>query len=168
MMDSIPADQFSAPTDRHIGQRNIAVVQAASPASVDLPIDLGYPDAPAGAELELQLDPPTAMEWLKVFTGRPDPGLVVPAQPVVAGFLPPSLPESRRLVLGNLPAEAVGQLLRPREKFERGCCPLRVHFHASVGDMKKGEAQVVRLRQRVDGELVGGYSVVLLAAGSGP
>jgi hypothetical protein len=168
MMDAIPPDQFSATADRHVGQRNIAVVQAASPAELDLPIDLGYPDVPSAAEVDVQLDPPGSMEWLKVYSGRPDPGLVSPARPVTAGFLPPTVPASRRLKLQNLPQEAKGSLLRPRERFERICCPLRVHFHASIGDLDQGEAQVLRLRQRVQGEIVGGYSVVLLAARSGP
>jgi hypothetical protein len=35
-------------------------------------------------------------------------------------------------------------------------------MHASVADLKRGEAQVLRVRQRIDGELVGGYSVVLV------
>jgi len=168
MMDSVSPDQFSAAADRHVGQRNIAVVQPSSPASVDLPIDLGYPDVPADAEVDLRIDPATSMEWLKVYTGRVDPGLVNPAQPVIAGFLPPSVPESRRLVLQELPQDARAPLLRPKEHFERGCCPLRIHFHASIGDLKSGEAQVLRLRQRIQGEIIGGYSVVLLAAGSGP
>lgn len=167
MMDSIPPGQFSATADRHIGQRNIAVVQSSSPAAVDLPLDLGYPDAPSDADVDLRIDPPTSMEWLKVYTGRVDPGLVNPAQPVIAGFLPPSVPESRRLVLQELPQDARAPLLRPKERFERGCCPLRVHFHASIGEIKPGEAQVLRLRQHVQGEIIGGYSVVLLAAGTG-
>src|SRR5215831_14148184 len=78
MMDSTPPDQFSATADRHVGQRNIAVVQSSSPAGIDLPIALGYPDAPADAEVDLRIDPPTSMEWLKVYTGRADPGLVNP------------------------------------------------------------------------------------------
>jgi hypothetical protein len=168
MMDSLPSAQFSATADRHVGQRNIAVVQSSSPAGVDLPIDLGYPDSPADAELDLKIDPPTSMEWLKVYTGRADPGLVSAAQPVTAGFLPPGVPQSRRLVLQDIPPEARGTLLRPKERFERGCCPLRVQFHASIGNLQQGEAQVVRVRQRIQGEIIGGYSVVLVAAGSGP
>ncbi len=168
MMDAIPPDQFSATADRHVAQRNIAVVQAASPAGLDLPLDLGYPNTPSDAEVDLQIDAPASMEWLKAYTGRPNPGLVSPGLPVIAGFLPPSVPAARRLVLQDLPQEARASLLRPRERFERACCPLRVQFHASVSDLKHGEAQVLRLRQRVQGEILGGYSVVLLAAGSGP
>jgi hypothetical protein len=162
MMDSVPVGQFLTTADRHVAQRNIAVVESSSPASVDLPIDLGHPDVPSNAELDVRLDPPTSMEWLKVYTGRADPGLVVPAAPVVGGFLPPGVPGSRRMSLQDVPPDARRSLLRPKEAFERGCCPLRVHFHASIGDLRHGEAQVLRLRQRIDGDVIGGYSVVLV------
>jgi hypothetical protein len=53
-------------------------------------------------------------------------------------------------------------LLRGKETDERGCCPLQVHFHASIGHLRAKEAQVLRLRQRINGEVIGGYSVVLI------
>jgi hypothetical protein len=162
MMDSVPLDQFTTTLDRHVAQRNIAVVQSSSPAAIDLPVDLGSPEVPADAEVDVRLDPPAAMEWLKVYTGRSEPGLRPPAEPVVAGFLPPSVPGARRLSLDDLPYEARASMLRAREAYERGCCPLRVHFHASIRDLRPDEAQVLRLRQRVNGEVVGGYTVVLL------
>jgi hypothetical protein len=162
MMDSVPLDQFDTTLDRHVAQRNIAVVQSSSPAAIDLPVDLGAPEVPADAEVDLRLDPPGAMEWLKVYTGRADPGLRPPAEPVVAGFLPPSVPGARRLSLEDVPYDSRAAMLRGKERYERGCCPLRVHFHASIRDLRPGEAQVLRLRQRVDGEVVGGYTVVLL------
>ena len=108
------------------------------------------------------------MEWLKVYTGRPNPGLVTPGLPVVAGFLPPGVPAPGGSSCRISRRRPGVRSCVPAERFERACCPLRIHFHASIGDMKRGEAQVLRLRQRVQGEIVGGYSVVLLAAGSGP
>jgi hypothetical protein len=43
-----------------------------------------------------------------------------------------------------------------------------VQFHASVGDLGPRDAAMLRLRQRVGGNLIGGYSVVLLPAGRLP
>ena len=40
-------------------------------------------------------------------------------------------------------------------------------FHASIRDLRPGQARVLRLRQRVDGELLGGYSVVLIGPTGG-
>jgi hypothetical protein len=56
-------------------------------------------------------------------------------------------------------------LPRPKERFERGCCPLRIHFHASIGDVQRGEAQVLRLKQHIPGEIIGSYSVILIVTG---
>jgi hypothetical protein len=164
MMDAIPLNQFNTTLDRHVAQRNIAVVRPSSPAELDLFLDLGYPDEPSNAEVDMRSEPPTSMEWLKVLTGRADPGLVTPADRVVAGFLPPGVPDARRLSLADLPYKARASLLRPRESYERGCCPLRMAFHASIADLQPGEAQVLRLRHRVEGEVIGGYTVVLLGA----
>jgi hypothetical protein len=168
MMDAIAPDQFSSAADRHVAQRNIAVVQAASPASLDLALDLGYPDQPSGADLDVQVDGPAGMEWLRVLTGKANPGLVATTQPINYGFLPPTAPASRRLALSTLSAEARAELLKPRERFERGCCPLRVQFHAGIDDLTGREAAVLRLRQRVDGQVVGGYTVVLLPPATPP
>jgi hypothetical protein len=52
-------------------------------------------------------------------------------------------------------------LLRQRERFRRGCDPLRIPFYAAAQDITDGEAQVLRVRQRIEGVVVGGYTVVL-------
>jgi len=41
-----------------------------------------------------------------------------------------------------------------------------MHFHASIADLHPGEAQVLRLRHRVNDEVIGGCTVVLLGLGS--
>jgi hypothetical protein len=40
---------------------------------------------------------------------------------------------------------------------------LGVQFHAGIADMKPGEAQVLRVVQRINAMAVGGYTVVLIA-----
>jgi hypothetical protein len=161
-MDAVSPDQFSAASDRHVGQRNIAVVQAASPASIDSALNLGYLAEPVEAEVEVALDDPASMEWLKLYTGHATPDLHPPQQPVVAGLLPAVLRGSRALNVGELAFDCRRPLLRQTERIARGCEPLSIPFHASVMNLKQKEAQVFRIRQRVDGEVVGGYSVVLI------
>ena len=160
-LDALDPDQFGAAIDRHVGQRNIAVVQAASPASIDLALNLGYPDSPAEAEVNLSVDAPNAMDWLQLFSGSRAPGYTAPGA-VVAGFLPPSVTSSRVPALGQLAADQRPKLLRPRERFTRGCCPLQIVFHASAENLHARQAQVLRVRQRVGSDIVGGYTVVLL------
>ncbi len=162
ILDALNPNQFSAGADRHVGQRNIAVVQAASPASIDLGLNLGYPEAPDGAEVDVTLDAPANMEWLQLYMGNRNPGFQSPSTPVSAGFLPPSVESARVPNLSHLPIDLRAPLLKSRERFYRGCCPLAISFYASAPDLKPQEAQVLRIRQRVGGEIVGGYSVVLL------
>ncbi|PYL09045.1 MAG: hypothetical protein DME33_05640 [Verrucomicrobia bacterium] len=162
LLDSLNPNQFSAGADRHVGQRNIAVVQAASPASVDLGFSLGYPDAPADAEVEVTVDAPANMEWLQLYAGNRNPGFAPTTAPVSAGFFPPSAEGARVPDLTHLPPDLRAPLLKPRERFHRGCCPLKISFHAIIPNLKSHEAQVLRIRQRVGGEMIGGYSVVMI------
>jgi hypothetical protein len=48
------------------------------------------------------------------------------------------------------------------DRFHRGCDPLQIAVHASVAELQKGQAHVLRVRQRVEGDVVGGYTVVLI------
>jgi len=160
--DAVGKTQFSASADRHVAQRNIAVVRSASPAAIDLALDLGYLSQPAEAQIDVTVDAPTSMEWLKLYTGKADPGLKSPRGGVVSGLLPAGLAGGRVQRIGDLPFEDRHILLNSNERISRGCDPLTVGFHASTMDLGSKEAQVLRVRQRVNGEVIGGYSVVLI------
>ena len=162
IFDAVSPDQFSSAADRHVGQRNIAVVLAASPASIDLPLSLGYIPNPAEAVIEVELAGPQTMEFLRLYTGKMDPGLTAPAGGVVTGLMPPSVAGARMANIGGLPSNLRGTLLNLMEKFERGCDPLQIGVHASIQNIAAHEAQVIRVRQRINGDVVGGYSLVLM------
>jgi len=161
LMDSVPPDQFSAAADRHVAQRNIAVVQASSPAHLDLGLDLGYAPEVGQADVDVVLDDPATMPWLSLLTWHRDPGLHAPAA-ASAGLLPVTVVGARIPDLSGASAECRGDLLRTHERFPRGCDPLRIGLHVSSPDVKRNEAQIVRVRQRLNGQLIGGYSVVLI------
>jgi hypothetical protein len=162
IMDAVGREQFSPAADRHVAQRNIAVVQAASPAEIDLALDLGYPEAPAHVEVDVEIDTPSSMEWLKLFTGSNNPGLVPVNGEIVSGLLPPVAAGRNLPKLKETDFDARKPHLSPQEHFHRGCDRLQVGFHASVQDIAAGQAQVMRIRQRIDGNAIGGYSVVLI------
>ncbi len=162
IFDALGLDQFSAAADRHVAQRNIAVVQAASPASIDLGLNLGTPSAPADTEIDLSLDPPTNMDWLQLYAGKRNTGFVPATGGVVAGFLPPMTDSAHVPPLTKVPSAVLPTVLKARERFNQGCCPLKITFHAIANDLSAHQAQIVRIRQRVAGDVVGGYSVVLI------
>lgn len=161
MMDSIPVDQFSAATDRHIGQRNIAVVHAASPAHIDLGLDLGYAPGVGQADVDVEVDDPATMPWLSLLTWKRSPAFHMPAA-VTAGLLPVTVVGARVPDVSHLAEECREELLRSHERFPRGCDSLRIGLHVSSPNVQRNQAQVVRVRQRFNGELIGGYSVVLI------
>jgi hypothetical protein len=161
ILDAVDPNQFAAANDRHVGQRNIAVVQAASPASIDLALNLGYPESPTETEVDLSVDAPNTMDWLQLLAGNRAPGYTA-AGGVVAGFLPPTVAATRVPPVGQLVPDQRPTLLRPRERFLRGCCPLQIVFHASADNLAAQQAQVLRIRQRAGTDIVGGYTVVLM------
>jgi hypothetical protein len=165
MMDSVSPDQFSPAQDRHIGQRNLAVIEANSPASIDLALNLGWPTQPGDAEVDVQLEGPNAMEFLKLLTHDKAPAFQPSTHKIVYGLMPPTAPGSRVPPISGLPLQQGGKLLRTQERFYRGCEPLSVTFHASAENLEKKQAQVLRIRQKVAGDVVGGYTVLMINKG---
>ncbi len=162
MLDSVTPDQFSAAADRHVAQRNIAVITSSSPANVDLSLDLGFMEQTGTAEIEVVEADANGMEWLMLYAGKRALGYAAPAAKAVWGLLPAQPRSVRRLHLTPLHLDQRALLLRPRETVQRGCDPLSIQFHAGIADLKRGEARVLRVRQRVDAQTVGGYTVVLM------
>ena len=162
MMDAVSPDQFNAAADRHVGQRNIAVVNSSSPANIDLHLDLGFHTQAGEVEVEALLDNANDMEWLKLHTHQRDLNFAPATEKSVWGMFPASPVGGRRLSVSALELSARAHLLRPRETIVRGCEPLSVLFHAGIANMLPGQAQLLRIRQRMHGVVLGGYTVVLL------
>jgi hypothetical protein len=102
-----------------------------------------------------------------VYTGRSNPGLVSPARPVIARFLPPSTPASRRLVLRDVPQDARISPLR-RGNVSSACVARSAstpceHRRPDAG--RGAGAPDAAASSRGDH---GGDSVLLVAAGAGP
>ena len=161
ILDAVSPSQFSAAADRHVGQRNIAVVKASSPAAIDLNLSLGYPVAPSRAEADVALDAPSTMEWLKLYTGSRNPVFNSPTGTITAGFSTPTL-RSPKTGQPQPPNNAPPPIFKPRIKFQQHCDPLKVTFHADAPNLQPNDAQVLRLRHLAGGKVVGGYTVVLL------
>lgn len=167
LLDALPRDEFSPVTSRKVCQRNIAVVEAASPAELDLFLDLGYVRQPGTADLGYTVDAPESMDWLRLLLGGARAAYATGTGPVAAGFLPPTVGGARPPGARCLPPECRPAILRPAVRFERRCDPVSVLFHAGVADLEAGQVNVVRVTQRIDGELTGGYTVVLLRRAAG-
>jgi hypothetical protein len=160
IMDATPYNSFAAATDRHVGQRNISVVQAHSPAQIDLPLSLGYPANPGTIEVGFDTAAPQDVPWIGML-GPWAAGLSAPSTPVVAGFMPPTPRTARMAHVSAIADECRPALLHPTETFTAGCDPLQIQFHASAPKLKHNEGTVLRIRQRQNGDIIGGYTIVL-------
>jgi hypothetical protein len=154
ILDAISPLQFSAGDDRHVGQHNISVAQAHSPATVDFDLELGYPTEETTAELSVEMLGPASMNWLQLYAWQRNYQFKRTSSPVTAGFTAP------------YPAVQGQPILQkhylPKIMFKQTCTPLKVHFHASANNLMPNDAQVLRVRHTVSGKTVGGYTVVLL------
>ena len=163
LTDPLTPNQWDASNDHHVGQRNIAVINAASPASLELRIRLGCGAPPGMAELHLQEDKPETVSWLSILEGKRDHGLRYGRDAkAVAGFTYPTLvrPDTSKTTLQGIDPVAASRLLNKRLSFERGCDELEVMFYVHVDGLKSGECMVYRIIQTVEGRMTGGYTIV--------
>jgi hypothetical protein len=162
-MDGLPQAQFSSQQDRHVAQRNIAVVPTGSPASIDMSLSLGYLPKTGSTEVRVDVEAPEAMDWIKVLLWSRTPTVRSAIGKVTAGVLPPTPVGARVPVMSQVDERCRSELLRQTERFERGCDPLAIAVHANAERLGEQEASVIRVRQSVAGDLVGGYTVVLMS-----
>lgn len=163
LTDPLTQNQWDANNDRHVGQRNISVVRASSPAVIELHLRLGCGVPPGPAQLHVQEVKPEEIKWLSVLKGRRDHGYR-PAAEVkdVIGFTYPTLvrPNSDKATLKDMDVASISKMLHRRLVFERGCDELEVLFYMNVDGLRPGECKIYRILQTVAGKLTGGYTVV--------
>lgn len=163
LTDPLTQSQWDANNDRHVGQRNITVVNASSPALVEVHLRLGCGVPPGPAQLHVEEVPPQEVRWLSVLEGKREHGYSSGGEVKQAvGFTYPTLvrPDSDKATLAGIDIDSASRLLHRRLIFERGCDELEVLFHVQVDGLQRGECKVYRIVQTVDGRLTGGYTVV--------
>jgi hypothetical protein len=163
LLDSIPANQWDVTRDRHIGQRNIAVINAASPAHLELMLKTGCAAPRGDAQIQIETARLNEVAWLSLLKGRKDHGLRDPVHAVpVVGLTPPSSVDKK----GFLPSfeevrpEAVKPLLRTTLSYERTCEEKESMLYVHVENLKEGECVVYRIKHLINTKLVGGYTVI--------
>jgi hypothetical protein len=163
LTDPLTPAQWDARNDRHVGQRNISVVNASSPAVVELHLSLGCGVPPGPAQLDVQEVKPEEIRWLSVLEGKRDHGYHSASNvKAVVGFTYPTLvrSDSNKASLKGIDLDSASKLLHRRLIFERGCDELEVLFFMYVDGLKQGECKVYRIMQMADGKVTGGYTIV--------
>jgi len=163
LTDPLGTHPWDASDDRHIGQRNIHVQNASSPAMVQITLRLGCGVGPGPASLEMHAVETSKIPWLALLAGKKHHGIREAAKPhVIAGLLPPTLwsKNQNRTLLKGLNRELANGILRSHLEFKRGCDELEAIAYVSVEGLESGECKVFRVEQRVSGKLVGGYTII--------
>lgn len=164
LTDPLVPNSWDASDDRHVGQRNIHVQNATSPAVVQIALRLGCGVGPGPASLEVREVEASKVLWLELLSNKKAPALheAAKATAVITGLLPPTLWSKNQPhnLLENLTLETARGILRSKLEFERGCEELEATVYVSVNGLQKGECKVFRVEQRVSGKLVGGYTIV--------
>jgi hypothetical protein len=165
MADPLRTDGFNASLNRHVGQRNIAVLQGQQAQAQTLVFRVAPGHSLHDAVIETVTLQPASVPWMQLVTGRRGPGFKPPRLTPLVGTTAPAAaldPGSQRPNLGGIPAEALAQLVASRHEFKRAEDPLEITLVARAAPMAADEAHVVRVMQRHDKLLVGGYTTILL------
>ncbi|HLO18824.1 MAG TPA: hypothetical protein VK206_28590, partial [Anaerolineales bacterium] len=142
LTDPLSPTQWDANNDRHIGQRNIAVVNASSPAQLELHIRLGCGTPPGKAELLIQEVRTNEFNWLTLLAGDRNHGYRQATDiRQIAGFTYPTLvrPASDSGTLHDIDPHSASRLLSQKLAFERGCDELEILFYLHVEELKSKE-----------------------------
>jgi len=163
LTDPLTPYQWDASNDRHVGQRNISVIDAQSPAKLQLTISLGCGAAPGPADLAVEEVNPRDVAWLSVMEGKRDHGYKRGDDVVeVAGMMYPTLlrDDDDKGSIEGVDLKSAARLLSRKIVFRRGCDELEALFFMHVDGLHPKECRVYRITQTAGGKLVGGYTVI--------
>jgi len=160
--DPLGTPEWDASLNRHIGQRNIHVMSLAEAAGKPtIGLEVG-PLFGAPAMLQVQRTDPSAMRWLhlvtmdrnRTFANANGAGAVGLTAPMLAGATIPNLgavpnPQAVGLIAGQQTVTGDNQ---------------QVGFHTNDAPPAQGQANVFRVQATQGGQLVGGYTVVIVGS----
>lgn len=164
LTDPLGYNPFASWDDRHVGQRNIHVVNAASPGVAQITLRLGCAAPPGPATLEVRQVRAADVGWLAVLAGKHRTGMrdAASVREVVGLMYPTPLRGiGERPKLADITPKTAESLLRRRIQFERGCDELESIFYVSVDGLQQGECRIYRIQQTVSGKLIGGFTVIV-------
>lgn len=163
LTDPLSNKPWDVAYDRHVGQRNIAVVNAASPAYLELLVKMGCSAPQGAAEIQITQVRVEEVPWLALLKGKKDHGLKNAAKhiSVVGAMHPTAINAGLRVnTFKDVDPKAVAKLFNNHVKFERTCDEKESLVYMHVDNLKRGECVVYRIKQLVDGKLVGGYTLI--------
>jgi len=163
--DPLRDNAWNAALNRHVGQRNIAVLQGAQAQLQALTLQVAPGHSEHAAQIITVTPDPHQVPWMQLLTGKRDPAFRPLASSPLVGLTAPAVamqPGEQRPNLAALPPEALAQVISRQHSFRRLSDPLEVQLVARAADMAADTAHVVRVQQIHDGVMVGGYTTIML------
>jgi hypothetical protein len=161
LLDPVSNSVWEVAKDRHTGQRNIAVVQAQSPAHLELKIKTGCTAPQGNAQISVERVPVTDVYWLAILKGKKEHGYKPAAnQKTVLGIMTPGSISKQNISFQGVSPEAVQRLVHQSLDYERTCDEKETFLYMHLDDLKPGECDVFRVIHRVNGKISGGYTVI--------
>jgi hypothetical protein len=161
LLDPVSSSVWEVTKDRHTGQRNISVVEAQSPAHLELKIKTGCTAPQGNAQISIEQVSVTDVYWLSILKGKKEHGYKQAAvQKSVMGIMTPTGISKQNISFQGVPAEAVKRLLHQSLAYERTCDEKETFLYVHIDDLRPGECAVFRIIQRINGKISGGYTVI--------
>ena len=161
LLDPVSNSVWEVTKDRHTGQRNIAVVEAQSPAHLELKIKTGCTAPQGNAQISIEQVPVTDAYWLSILKGKKDHGYKQAGmQKSVMGVMTPTGISKQNISFQGVSPEAVKRLLHQSLEYERTCDEKETFLYLHIEDLRPGECDVFRVIQRSNGKISGGYTVI--------
>jgi hypothetical protein len=167
-LDPLATNEFDASKNRHVAQRGIAVVSGSRASAEDglsMTLRVASGQGTRRTELATVQTPPDQVPWVQLLTGQRDHVRRLPAVTPTVGITPPTVASGHRetgLKLRGLLDDALRRGLAEKRDFRPTDAPVQVTLVAKAPAMAADEALVVRVQQKDDGKLVGGYTAILL------
>jgi hypothetical protein len=167
-LDPLSNSEFNASKSRHIAQRGFTVLtgsQVSAAGGLSTTLRVVATQGSRRTELTTVQIPPDQVPWIQLLTGQRDHGRRSPEVAPTVGITPPTAAGGHTETgsrLRGIINDALGRGLAQQRVLEPSAESVQVNLVAKAPDMGADEALVVRVLQRDDGKLVGGYTAILL------
>jgi hypothetical protein len=163
-LDPLGANGFDSSKNRHVGQLNMGIGLGGLD-QLRIPLRVVTGQGTRRTELTTVQTPPDQVPWIQLLTKQREHQRHPPAVKPVIGITAPTVPHGRRKAgfkLREISDDALSRRLAQKRDFRPPGEQVQVTLIAKAPDMAADEALVVRVHQRDDGKLVGGYTAILL------
>jgi len=162
-LDALGPNGFDSSKNRHVGQLNMFVGLGGPQLAIPLRVVTGR--GARHTDLTVVQTPPDQVPWMQLLTRQREHRRRSPATAPVVGITAPTAaraPGKVGLKLREMLDDARRQRLAQQRAFRPSADPKQITLVARAPDMADDEALVVRVKQRDDGQVVGGYTVILM------